>query len=57
MLSINYKEYKELVEELEEIKQAEIANIIGISEVNVRVKIHRIKKELTEIFKENARLQ
>lgn len=39
--------------ELEEIKQAEIANIIGISEVNVRVKIHRIKEKLTQKFKEN----
>lgn len=38
--------------ELEEIKQAEIANIIGISEANVRVKIHRIKEKLTQKFKE-----
>ena len=40
--------------ELEEVKQAEIANIIGISEVNVRVKIHRIKEKLTQKFKENG---
>lgn len=40
--------------ELEDVKQAEIANIIGISEVNVRVKIHRIKEKLTQRFKENG---
>lgn len=40
--------------ELEEIKQAEIANIVGLSEANVRVKIHRIKERLTQIFKENG---
>lgn len=37
--------------ELEEIRQAEIASIVGISEANVRVKIHRIKQQLTEKFK------
>ncbi len=37
--------------ELEDMKQKEIANIIGISEVNVRVKIHRIKEKLTQKFK------
>ncbi len=37
--------------ELEDIKQAEIAIIVGISEANVRVKIHRIKEKLTEKFK------
>lgn len=40
--------------ELEEVKQAEIANIIGLSEANVRVKIHRIKEKLTKKFKENG---
>lgn len=40
--------------ELEEVKQAEIANIIGISESNVRVKIHRIKEKLMQKFKENG---
>lgn len=30
--------------ELEEVKQAEIAHITGLSESNIRVKIHRIKK-------------
>ena len=36
--------------ELEDIKQAEIATIVGISEANVRVKIHRIKGRLTKKF-------
>jgi len=34
--------------ELEDIKQAEIAAIVGISESNVRVRIHRIKEKLTQ---------
>ncbi|MFT3793267.1 RNA polymerase sigma factor [Flavobacterium sp.] len=37
--------------ELDDIKQAEIASIVGISEANVRVKIHRIKEKLTEKFR------
>lgn len=41
--------------ELEEIKQSEIANIIGLSETNVRVRIHRIKEKLTQKFKENGK--
>lgn len=36
--------------ELEDIKQAQIATIVGISEANVRVKIHRIKERLTKKF-------
>lgn len=40
--------------ELENIKQAEISNIVGLSEVNIRVKIHRIKEKLTQRFKENG---
>ena len=36
--------------ELEDVKQAEIAEIVGISESNVRVKIHRIKEKLTKKF-------
>jgi RNA polymerase sigma-70 factor (ECF subfamily) len=35
---------------LEGIPQAEIATIIGISEGNTRVKIHRIKQKLIEKF-------
>lgn len=37
--------------ELENIKQKEIAEIVGISEGNVRVRIHRIKEKLTKKFK------
>lgn len=40
--------------ELEEIKQAEIAHITGLSESNIRVKIHRIKEKLTQKFKNNG---
>lgn len=36
--------------ELEEVRQAEIAQIVGLSESNIRVKIHRIKKQLTQRF-------
>ncbi|WP_394759820.1 RNA polymerase sigma factor [Flavobacterium sp.] len=58
-----YKSINELKEldriiislELEDIKQAEIASIVGISEANVRVKIHRIKEKLTEKFKSYER--
>jgi RNA polymerase sigma-70 factor (ECF subfamily) len=41
--------------ELEEVKQAEIAKIVGLSEANIRVKIHRIKEKLTQKFKENGK--
>ncbi len=40
--------------ELEDVKQTEIANITGLSEANIRVKIHRIKEKLTQKFKVNA---
>ena len=36
--------------ELEDMKQAEIAEIIGITDENVRVRIHRIKKKLAVKF-------
>jgi RNA polymerase sigma-70 factor (ECF subfamily) len=39
--------------ELEEIKQAEIASIVGLSEANIRVKIHRIKEKLNQKFTSN----
>jgi RNA polymerase sigma-70 factor (ECF subfamily) len=35
------------------VKQSEIASIVGLSEANIRVKIHRIKEKLTQKFKEN----
>lgn len=40
--------------ELEDLKQAEIAKIVGLSEANTRVRIHRIKEKLTQKFKENG---
>ncbi|MGK6351964.1 RNA polymerase sigma factor [Parapedobacter sp. DT-150] len=41
---------------LDEIPYAEIAEIAGISEGNLRVKIHRIKHKLTEIYNCNERV-
>ena len=41
---------------LEEVPQKEIAVVLGISEGNVRIKIHRIKQSLTQRFNENAEL-
>ena len=41
---------------LEEKPYPEIAEITGITENNLRVKIHRIKNELTEIYRKNAKL-
>lgn len=41
--------------ELEEVKQIEIAQIVGLSEGNVRVRIHRIKAQLTKRMKEYER--
>jgi len=39
--------------ELEDMNQKEIAEIVGLSEGNIRVKIHRIKEKLKQKFKEN----
>ncbi len=39
--------------ELEDVRQAEIALIVGLSESNVRVKIHRIKEKLTQKINKN----
>lgn len=41
---------------LEEIPYAEIAEVSGISEGNLRVRIHRIKHKLTEIYNRNERV-
>lgn len=41
---------------LENIPQKEIAAITGISDVNLRVKIHRIKQTLTQRFNDYAKL-
>lgn len=40
--------------ELEDMNQKEIAEIVGLSEGNVRVRIHRIKEKLTRKFNENG---
>jgi RNA polymerase sigma-70 factor, ECF subfamily len=40
--------------ELENVKQAEIASIVGLSEANIRVKIHRIRERLTKKFAGNG---
>lgn len=39
--------------ELENVKQEEIAIIVGLSEANIRVKIHRIKEKITRKFAGN----
>ncbi|MEJ8757471.1 RNA polymerase sigma factor [Pontibacter sp. H259] len=41
---------------LEDLPYEDIASIAGISENNLRVKIHRIKKQLTEMFNSYARV-
>lgn len=41
---------------LDEIPYPEIAEIAGVSEGNLRVKIHRIKHKLTEIYNRNERI-
>lgn len=41
--------------ELEDLKQKEIAKIVGLSESNVRVKIHRIKEKLNRKFQKDDR--
>lgn len=40
---------------LDELKYEEIADVVGISESNLRVKIHRIKKQLKEIIERHGR--
>lgn len=40
--------------ELEDVRQAEIAQITGLSEANVRVRIHRIKEKLNQLFKRHG---
>lgn len=41
--------------ELEELKQKEIAKIVGLSEGNTRLRIHRIKEKLTKKFQQYER--
>ncbi len=40
---------------LDEVTYPEIAAVSGISEGNLRVKIHRIKQKLTELYNRNER--
>jgi RNA polymerase sigma-70 factor (ECF subfamily) len=40
---------------LEDVPQAEIAAIVGLSNANVRVKVHRIKEKLAGKFKKHGR--
>jgi RNA polymerase sigma-70 factor (ECF subfamily) len=42
---------------LEDLPQTEIADIVGLSNVNVRVKIHRIKEKLTIKFKAHGQFE
>jgi len=39
---------------LEEIPHKEIAEVLGVSEGNVRVKVHRIKERISQKFKEHG---
>lgn len=41
---------------LEDLPQKQIADIIGISEGNIRVRIHRIKEKLSSIMKYHGQL-
>jgi RNA polymerase sigma-70 factor (ECF subfamily) len=43
--------------ELEGLPQAEIAEVVGLSNGNVRVKIHRIKEKLAQKFKAYGKLR
>jgi len=42
---------------LEDLPQAEIASIVGLSEGNTRVKIHRIKEKLAIKFKHHGQFE
>jgi RNA polymerase sigma-70 factor (ECF subfamily) len=42
---------------LEDLPQAEIAAIVGLSNVNIRVKIHRIKEKLSHKFKKHGQFE
>jgi len=42
---------------LEDLPQAEIAAIVGLSDVNTRVKIHRIKEKLSTKFKQHGQFE
>jgi RNA polymerase sigma-70 factor (ECF subfamily) len=42
---------------LEDLPQTEIASIVGLSDVNTRVKIHRIKEKLSNKFKQHGQFE
>ena len=42
---------------LEELPQVEIATIVGLSDVNTRVRIHRIKEKLAIKFKDHGQFE
>jgi len=42
---------------LEDLPQAEIAAIVGLSNVNIRVKVHRIKEKLAAKFKKHGQFE
>jgi RNA polymerase sigma-70 factor (ECF subfamily) len=37
---------------LEDLSSQEIADVMGISDINVRVKLHRIKKNLKQLWEQ-----
>lgn len=41
--------------ELEELPQAEIARVVGMTDANVRIRVHRIKEKLTLKFSSHGR--
>ncbi|WP_345954796.1 RNA polymerase sigma factor [Mucilaginibacter sp. PAMB04168] len=43
--------------ELEGLPQAQIAEVVGLSNGNVRVKVHRIKEKLAQKFKANGQFR
>lgn len=61
-IQLLYKSIAELPEidriiislELEDVRQAEIAQIVGLSESNIRVRIHRIKEVLTKKMRKDG---
>jgi len=42
---------------LEDLSRDEIASIVGLSSVNTRVKIHRIKEKLAQKFKQHGQFE
>jgi RNA polymerase sigma-70 factor (ECF subfamily) len=42
---------------LEDLPQAEIAEIVGVSNANIRVKVHRIKEKLATKFKKHGQFE